>query len=84
MKSIALSIDEAGLEALDRMARAAARGRPGNARGRRSEIVRRAVREFVQREERREREERERRVIEAHRAKLARQAAALIAGQAEP
>ena len=86
MKTIAVSIDEASLEAIDRMAREAAAGatKGVRAKGRRSEIVRRALREFVVREERRAREARERRVLAAHRLRLARQAEALVGEQAEP
>lgn len=89
MKTIAISIDEPTLEAVDRIASALstrARGR-GRSRGRgpnRSEVIRRALRDFVQRREKRQREERERRILAAHRARLARQAEALVAEQAQP
>jgi metal-responsive CopG/Arc/MetJ family transcriptional regulator len=85
MKTIAVSIDEASLEAIDQLARARARGRRrGAGPGNRSEVVRRAVQEFIARERRLEREEKDRRVLAAHRLLIARQAEALVAEQAEP
>ena len=82
MKTIAISIDEASLAAIDRMARGTRRraARPAN----RSEVVRRAVQEFIARHTRHAREESDRRVLAAHRKLLARQAEALVAEQAEP
>ena len=83
MKTIAVSIDEASLEAIDQLARARGRRR-GAGPANRSEVVRRAVQEFVARERRLEREEKDRRVLAAHRLLIARQAEALVAEQAEP
>jgi len=83
MKTIAISIDEASLAAIDQLARATGRrrgARPAN----RSEVVRRAVQEFVARERREEREDKDRRVLAAHRDLIARQAEALVEEQAEP
>lgn len=83
MKTIAISIDEASLAAIDRMARATGRRR-GAKPPNRSEVVRRAVQEFIVRHHRREREEGDRRILAGHRALLARQAEALVSEQAEP
>lgn len=83
MKTIAISIDGASLAAIDQLARASGR-RPGARPANRSEVVRRAVQEFVARERRREREEKDRRVLARHRELIARQAEALVAEQAEP
>jgi metal-responsive CopG/Arc/MetJ family transcriptional regulator len=85
MRTIAVSIDEATLEALDRVASS----RPSKPDGgrqptNRSEIVRRALREYVERRERAAREERERSIFAANREALAREAAALVAEQAKP
>lgn len=83
MKTIAISIDEESLAAIDQLARA-----PGRRRGpkpaNRSEVVRRAVQEFIARHRRVEREEGDRRILAAHRELIARQAKALVAAQAEP
>lgn len=78
MKTIAVSIDEPTILALDRLARGS-RGRR-----KRSELVRQALAEFLARREREEREGRERAAIARHRALLARQARALVAEQARP
>jgi metal-responsive CopG/Arc/MetJ family transcriptional regulator len=75
MKTIAISIDEASLAALDRLARG---GRN------RSELVRQAVAELVKRLERERREVVERKAIARHRRALSREAAALVADQADP
>ena len=83
MKTIAISIDEASLAAIDQLARAVGRRR-GTRPPNRSEVVRRAVQELVAKEKRREREARDARVFAAHRELLARQAEALVAEQAEP
>lgn len=87
MKTIAVSIDEATLEAVERLTRRRGGGRPPK-RPRegptRSEIVRLALHEFLERRERREREAEERRILHRHRGLLARQARALVAEQAEP
>jgi hypothetical protein len=91
MKTIAVSIDEATLTGIDRLARSAgkqgppARG-PGRreAGGNRSRIVRQALREFLQRRESLRREERERKIYAKNRRLIARQAEALVGEQAEP
>jgi metal-responsive CopG/Arc/MetJ family transcriptional regulator len=83
MKTIAISIDEESLAAIDRFARAPDR-RGGKKKANRSELVREAVKEFLARRQRREREERDRRVLSAHRKEIGRQAEAIVAEQAEP
>jgi metal-responsive CopG/Arc/MetJ family transcriptional regulator len=80
MKTIAISIDEANLAALDRLARSTGRGR---GRGGRSEVVRQAVREFVARHRQREREESDRKVLAENRQTIERQVNGLVAEQAE-
>ena len=84
MKTIAISIDEASLAAIDRLARAA--GPRGGRKGQvnRSEVIRRAVREFICRRKRHEREESDREILAANRERLERQAQALIGEQASP
>jgi metal-responsive CopG/Arc/MetJ family transcriptional regulator len=86
MKTIAISIDEDTLAALDRVARP--RSRAGRARRggqpTRSELVRQAVQEFLARREQREREERERAIWARHRDRLEREARALVREQATP
>jgi metal-responsive CopG/Arc/MetJ family transcriptional regulator len=77
MKTIAVSIDEPTIAALDRLA-------GPRKRRKRSELVRLALAEFLARREREVREERERAAITRHRTLLARQARALIAEQAKP
>jgi metal-responsive CopG/Arc/MetJ family transcriptional regulator len=84
MKTIAISIDEASLAALDRLA-LSGRRRPGRTRrGNRSEVVRRALQEFIARQRKQKREEGDARILRAHRDLLARQAAVLVREQAEP
>jgi metal-responsive CopG/Arc/MetJ family transcriptional regulator len=75
MKTIAISIDEESLAALDRLARG---------RRNRSELVRQAVAELVKRLERERREVAERKALARSRRSLARETAALMADQAEP
>jgi len=84
MKTIAISIDEESLEVLDEMARQARRpGRAGRRPGgKRSALVRQALRDFILRHERERREERERAILASHRGRLARQAKALVGEQA--
>ena len=91
MKTIAISIDEASLTGLDRLARGAGTsGRPRRGSksregtGNRSRIVRQAVREFLQRHENLEREEKERRAYAKHRRLVSRQTEALVGEQANP
>jgi len=78
MKTIAISIDEPTLGALDRLAR------KGRVRGKRSELVREALVEFLARREGQEQEALERAAIAKHRSLLNRQARAMVAEQAEP
>jgi metal-responsive CopG/Arc/MetJ family transcriptional regulator len=87
MKTIAVSIDEDLLAAIDRVARRrrpSRRGQPAARRPNRSEVIREAVREFLGHRERREQESRDRQVLAAHRTRLARQLEALVGEQAEP
>ncbi len=85
MKTIAISIDEPTLRVLDRYAAQMARagGKKGRAAANRSEIVRQAVQAFLARQERLQREEKERRIWATHRARLNRQAVAVVADQIE-
>jgi metal-responsive CopG/Arc/MetJ family transcriptional regulator len=76
MKTIAISIDEPTLDALDRLAR---KGRP---RRTRSKLVREAIAEFLARREEQEQEASEWATITKHRALLARQAKAMVTEQA--
>jgi len=78
MKTIAISIDEPTLSALDQLAQ------KGAARGKRSELVREALVEFLARREAQEQEALERAAIAKHRSRLARQAKAMVAEQARP
>jgi metal-responsive CopG/Arc/MetJ family transcriptional regulator len=84
MRTIAISIDEASLAAVDRLAQAAGRRRGRRKAGNRSEVVRQAVQEFLSRRQEREREDQDRRILGTHRDEIERQAAALLAEQAEP
>ena len=91
MKTIAISIDEATLTGLDRLAGSAertGRSRSGSGRreegGNRSRIVRQAIQEFLQRREGLQRDEREKKVYAKHRRLVTRQAEALVGEQAEP
>jgi metal-responsive CopG/Arc/MetJ family transcriptional regulator len=78
MKTIAITIDEAMLESVDRLA--GDRSDTPN----RSKIIRAAVGEYLARIERTAEEEREREVFRRHRGRLNRQAAALVKEQAKP
>jgi metal-responsive CopG/Arc/MetJ family transcriptional regulator len=78
MKTIAISIDEPTLGALDRLAQ------QGRVRRKRSELVREALVEFLARREGQEQEALERAAIAKHRSLLARQAKAMIAEQGKP
>jgi Arc/MetJ-type ribon-helix-helix transcriptional regulator len=84
MKTIAISIDESSLAGVDRLALAAGRRKGRRKTANRSEVVRQAVREFLDRQARQEREARDREVLHAHRGRIRREAAALVAEQAEP
>ena len=83
MKTIAVSIDEGTLAALDRMTARGTRGMRGRGSSR-SELVRRALHDFLESQVRAEREARERGAIARHKDRLARQAAALVEEQGEP
>jgi metal-responsive CopG/Arc/MetJ family transcriptional regulator len=83
MKTIAISIDEASLTAIDRMAQAPGRRRGRKRRANRSDVIRQAVREFIARERKHEREQRDRQVLAANREQIERQAQALVGEQAE-
>jgi predicted transcriptional regulator len=78
MKTIAITIDETTERVLDELA--ATSPGPRN----RSLIVRKAIREFAERERRRLEEERESEIVRRHRSRLRREARALIASQARP
>ena len=84
MKTIAISIDEDSLAAIDRLTRAAAGGRGAGGRTSRSEVVRRAVQEYVARHRKREREEGDRKILAENRETIDRQVSALVAEQATP
>jgi metal-responsive CopG/Arc/MetJ family transcriptional regulator len=75
MKTIAISIDEGTLEAIDQLV---------EGRRSRSEVVREALREYLVHRAQRIREEHDRRVVAANREELARSAAALVREQAKP
>jgi metal-responsive CopG/Arc/MetJ family transcriptional regulator len=77
MKTIAITIDEATLARVDRLA---ARDNSTN----RSRVIRAAVQEYVSRAERATEDEREDAIVRRHRGRLARQARALVREQAEP
>ena len=83
MKTIAISIDEETLAAVDRLARATRR-RGAKREANRSEVIRRAVRQFLAHQERREREESDRRVLAAMREQIEREGRVLVAEQAKP
>ncbi|MGH9791191.1 MAG: CopG family ribbon-helix-helix protein [Candidatus Acidiferrales bacterium] len=78
MKTIAISIEEAALQQIDRLAR-----KRSAKRRNRSQVIRQAVQEYISRLERQEREAREDEIIRKHYKKLNRQAAALIRQQAK-
>ncbi len=77
MKTIAISIGESALLKLDRLA-----ARTNGKRLNRSEVIRRAVEEYISRLEDRRKEEQDEQVIRRHYKKFNRQAAALIREQA--
>jgi metal-responsive CopG/Arc/MetJ family transcriptional regulator len=83
MKTIAISIDEASLAAVDRIARTAGRRRGGKREANRSEVIRRAVREFLAHQKRHEREESDRLVLAANRERIEREARSLVTAQAD-
>jgi len=77
MKTIAITIDESILHSIDRLMNEDPHWKS------RSEVIRKAVREFVTRLERLTEEEREREIFRRHRARLSRQANALVKEQAK-
>jgi len=79
MKTIAITIDDDTLNALESVVKEV----PGRARSR-SRLIRLAIKEFVARQCKEARETREREIFKNHRAKLGRQAKALVSDQAEP
>ena len=83
MKTIAISIDEASLAAVDRIARTAGRRRGGKREANRSEVIRRAVREFLAHQKRHKREASDRRVLAANRERIEREARSLVTEQAD-
>ena len=85
VKTIAVTIDEATLRALDRFTASSGRAKKGRARhGNRSELVRQALQEFLARREQEQRERAEWEIWEQHIDQINRQAALLVAEQAEP
>lgn len=78
MKTIAVTIDEPTLKRIDHLR--SLQNVPWKSR---SEVVRQAVQQFITRLERVSEEEREREIFRRHRARLNRQAAALIKEQAK-
>jgi metal-responsive CopG/Arc/MetJ family transcriptional regulator len=79
METIAITIDRATLERVDRLA-----ARRGAGRANRSRIIRDAVQEYVARAERAAEDEREAAIVRRNRSRLARQASALVKEQAKP
>lgn len=79
MKTIAITIDEATLEHVDRLV-----GRGGRASGNRSQLIRQAVHDYVSRLERVADDAREAAIVRRHRGRLTRQASALVREQAKP
>ena len=80
MKTIAITIDEAMLNRLDR----AASGRGGRTRPNRSRVIREAIGDYIRRLDHQAQEEQESAIVRRHRARLARQAGAAIREQAKP
>ena len=83
MKTIAISIDQGTLDALDKLATPTGKGR-SRKRANRSEMIRRAVGQFIEHEDRAQREAADRQAIRRHREDLSRQVAALVDEQAKP
>lgn len=77
MKTIAVSIDEATIRAVDDLA-----GRDGSGKANRSAIVREALAEYLERRRREARESEERRALAADPEALARELEALVEDQA--
>lgn len=78
MKTIAITIEESTVQHIDRLL--AAQDLTWKSR---SELIRKAVQEFLTRLERSAEEEREREIFRRHHSRLNRQAAALIKDQAK-
>ena len=83
MKTIAITIDEQTLEALDRLSQGPGRKTKARA-GNRSKLVRQALQEFLARAQKAEREQAEWQVWSKNIDRLNRDAAAAVADQAEP
>lgn len=79
MKTITITIDAATLKGLDHFVASGSTSWKN-----RSEVVRQAIREFITRMDRAAEEKLERKIFRKHRARLNRQAAALVNEQAEP
>lgn len=77
MRTIAIAIEEDVIQRIDHFVADSA-----PARRTRSQLIRQAVREYVERLERLDEEERERAIFRKHRQRLARQAEALVKEQA--
>lgn len=78
MKTIAMTIDEPTLQRIDRLTAGDSKWKS------RSEVIRQAVHRFVRDLERADEEAHEREVFRRNKARLGRQAAALIEEQAKP
>ena len=83
MKIITITIDEKMLVAIDLLASRASGHAPRGGRGKRSAVVREALREHLAHHAKAEAEEREWRVWVRHMKRINQQAAALIVEQAE-
>lgn len=83
MRTIAISIEESLLANIDRIARQAGRT-AGRRKPNRSEVIRQAVLDFIDRRKQSEREARERAILAKHRKKLDRQLEVLVPEQEEP
>ena len=81
MQTVAVTLDEKTLQALDAVSDASKR--KNGARPNRSLVVRTAVQEYVERQLRLESEEKERAILAKHRSRLTTEARALIRGQAK-
>ncbi len=78
MKTIAISIEEDTVDAIDKLVRSSR-----DTKMSRSRVVRLALGEYLARRAREEREARERKIVARHRELLTRQAEALVEEQAE-
>lgn len=78
MKTIAISMDEDTLDRIDRLVSSEDPAAPN-----RSQVIRKAVQDYLSRMERLREEERERAIFRKHRARIARQTAALVKEQAK-